>query len=292
MDKLSRFRKLVPHIVAIVIFIGLSYSYFSPLLEGQDIQQSDITHFKGMSKEVRDYREKTGEEALWTNRLFGGMPAYFISTLYPDNHVRQVYSFLLIGKKPASLVFICLLGFYITLLLFGVNPWVSLVGAFAYGFSSYFFIIISAGHNTKAVAIAYMAPLIASIIFTYRRKILLGLALTGLFLALIITANHPQITYYAAIAVVIYAIFEFARSVREKQIQHFIKVSLLLLIPLILAIGTNMGRLWTSYEYTDYSMRGKSELEINKENQTKGLDKDYATQWSYGIDETLTLLIP
>ncbi len=284
--------KILPHIIAVIFFILISYAYFTPLLEGKSIKQSDNIHYRGMSKEIRDYREKTGEEALWTNRLFGGMPGYFISTLYPNNHIRSVHSLMMIGERPASMVFLALVGFYITLLLLGVNPWISIIGAIAYAFSSYFFIILAAGHNTKAIAIGYMAPLIASVIYTYRRKLLLGLALTGLFLALIIIANHPQITYYAAITVVIYIIFEFVRAIRNKQINPFIKASLFLLIPLILGVGSNLGRLWTSYEYTDFSMRGKSELEINKENQTKGLDKDYATRWSYGVDETFTLLIP
>ncbi|MBS3777343.1 MAG: hypothetical protein KGY70_19270, partial [Bacteroidales bacterium] len=184
MDKLIRFRKLVPHIVAIVIFIGLSYSYFSPLLEGKDIQQSDITHFKGMSKEVRDYRADTGEEALWTNRLFGGMPAYFAGTKFKNNHTTSLEKLLTFPAKPANFLFLYLIGFYIALLLFRVNPWLSIVGAIAFAFSSYFFIIIAAGHNTKALAIGYMAPIVASIIHTYRYKRWTGLILTGIFLSL------------------------------------------------------------------------------------------------------------
>ncbi len=288
----TTWKKSIPHLVAIVLFLSISYAYFTPLLEGKSIEQSDITAHIGISKELKDYRKETGKETLWTNRLFGGMPTYFMGARFPNNHIRKVNSLLMIGKKPVNFVFICLLGFYITLLLLGVNPWISIVGAIAYAFSSYFFIIIAAGHNTKAIAIAYMAPLIASIIYTYRKKILPGLALTGLFLALIIKANHPQITYYAGITVIIFVISEFARSIRTNQIKHFLKVSLLLLIPLILAVGSNMGRLWTTLEYTDYSMRGQSELEKSEEQQTSGLDKDYATRWSYGIDETFTLLIP
>ena len=284
--------KILPHIVAVVLFIIIGYAYFTPLLEGKAIQQSDNIHWRGMSKEVRDYRQKTGEEPLWTNSMFGGMPAYFISTLFPNNHIQQVHALLSVGERPASQLFLYLLGFYIALILLGVNPWLSIVGAFAFGFSSYFFIILSAGHNTKAIAIAYMAPLILSIIFTYRRKLWLGLALTGLFFALIIKANHPQITYYAGITVLIFVIFELIKFIKENRLKQFIKISLLLLIPLIFAVGSNMGRLWTTFEYTEYSMRGQSELETTKENQTSGLDKDYATRWSYGIDETFTLLIP
>ena len=282
----------LPHIIAVVLFLIISYLYFTPLWEGKEIKQSDTTHWRGMSKEVRDHREKTGEEALWTNSMFGGMPAYFISTRFTNNHIDEVHDLLSLGERPASMVFLYMLGFYIALLLLGINPWLSIIGAIAFGFSSYFFIIIAAGHNAKAFAIAYMAPLIASIIYTYRQKAYLGLVLTGLFLALIIDANHPQITYYAGITVLIFMIFELVRLIRISNFQHFIKISLLLLIPLILAVGSNMGRLWTTFEYTEHSMRGKSELEMNKENQTSGLEKEYATRWSYGIDETLTLLIP
>lgn len=289
--KLQGFQKLIPHIFAIVLYIFISYAYFPSLLEGDEIQQSDNIHWKGMSKEIRDYRDKTGEEPLWTNRMFGGMPSFSISTLY-DNNMKTVYNALLFLDKPANYLFICLLGFYITLLLLGVNPWLSIVGSFAYAFSSYFFIIIAAGHNIKAVAIAYMAPLIASIIYTYRGRKLLGLALTGLFLTLIIIANHPQITYYALIVVIIFVLFEMVKAIQNKTMYSFFKVSLLLLIPLILAVGSTLGKLWSSYEYAQYSTRGQSELELDKDNQTSGLDLDYATRWSYGIDETLTLLVP
>jgi len=292
MNKKQNFFKIViPHVFAVILFLVISYAYFPSLLEGDEIKQSDINQFKGMSKEIKDYREAKGEEPLWTNRMFGGMPSFMISTQY-DNHIKPVKNILMIGERPASMLFLCLIGFYIALLLLGVNPWLSLVGAFAYAFSSYFFIIIAAGHNTKAIAIAYMAPLIASIIYTYRRKILLGMALTGLFLALIIAINHPQITYYALITVVIFGIYELVRSVRNNTLNHFIKVTLLLFIPLLLAIGSTTGKLWSSLEYSKHSIRGESELKTNEQNQTSGLDRDYATRWSYGIDETFTLLIP
>ncbi len=282
----------IPHIIAVVLFLIISYSYFSPLLEGKRIQQSDITHFKGMSKEVRDYRAETGEEALWTNRLFSGMPAYYVGTKYENNHTTFLEKFFMLGKAPASFLFLYLIGFYIALLLFRVNPWLSIVGAIAFGFSSYFFIIIAAGHNTKAMAIGYMAPIIASIIHTYRDKRWSGLILTGVFLALQIESKHPQITYYTLITIILFGFFELYNFWKSKQPIRFVKITLLLFIPVLLAVGSNMANLWTTYEYSDHSMRGQSELERNQENQTKGLDKDYATKWSYGIDETLTLLIP
>ena len=286
------FRKVLPHLFAVVLFIIISYAYFPSLLEGKAIQQSDIMQYKGMAKEIHDFRDQTGEEPLWTNSLFGGMPSFFISTQYPNNFVRYIDNLLDFGARPASFVFLYLLGFYIALILLGVNPWLSIVGAIAYAFSSYFFIIIAAGHNTKAIAIAYMAPVIASIIYSYRKKLLPGMALAGLFLALLVLSKHPQIAYYAIMIVVIFGIVELIRAFREKYVLRFIKTTAFLIIPLILAIGSNASNLWTKYEYSKHSMRGQSELEANQEQQTSGLDKDYATRWSYGIDETLTLLIP
>jgi len=292
MKGINHLKKLAPHLLAIVVFIVLSYSYFSPLLEGQEIKQSDITHYKGMSKEVRDYREKTGEEALWTNRLFGGMPAYFIGTQYKSNNTKFLKRLLNFGEKPVTFLFLYLIGFYIALLLQRVNPWLSIIGALAFGFSSYFFIIIAAGHNTKAFAIGYMPVVISAIIYAYRQKLWLGVVLTSLFLGFMIQSKHPQITYYTAIVVVFFGLFELYNYWKSKQLVKFLKVSGFLLIAMILAVGSNMGHLWTTYEYSDYSIRGESELEDNKNQKTSGLDKDYATKWSYGVDETLTLLIP
>lgn len=292
MKSISQLKKVLPHLFAILVFLIISYSYFNPLLEGKEIQQSDIVHYKGISKEVRDYRANTGEEALWTNRLFGGMPAYFVGTKYENNHTTLLKKVIQIGERPASFLFLYLIGFYIALLLFRVNPWLSIVGALAFGFSSYLFIIIAAGHNTKAIAIGYMAPIIASIIYTYRGKFWLGMVLTGIFLSLQIEAKHPQITYYTLITIIIFGIFELYKFWKSHKPLRFLNLTLLLFIPVLLAIGSNMANLWTTYEYSDYSMRGQSELERNKEVQTKGLDKDYATRWSYGIDETLTLLVP
>ncbi len=285
-------RKLFPFIIAIITFILISYAYFFPLLEGKVIQQGDKTTFLGMSKEVRDFRDNTGEEALWTNSMFGGMPAYLISVKYSSNLIKKLDSFLKIGSRPASQLFLCLLGFYIALLIFKVDPWLSIIGAIAFAFSSYFFIIIAAGHNSKAIAIAYMAPIIAGVYLAYKRKILLGAAITAIFLALQLLANHLQITYYTLIIILIYGIYELYYTIKEKTYNKFIKASAILIVAVILAVASNFSSIWTTYEYGKYSTRGKSELTHDAENKTSGLDKDYATAWSYGIDETLTLLIP
>ena len=187
--------QLAPYLAAIVIFITITIVYFSPLLEGQKIKQHDIAQWKGMSKEIVDYRAKTGEEPLWTNSMFGGMPAYQISVQYKANLVRYIDDVFKMGlPHPAGLVFLYFIGFLILMLVMGFDPWLSIVGSIAFAFSSYFFIIIQAGHNSKAHAIGYMAPVLAGIILTYRGKYLAGGILTALFLSLELFTNHVQIT--------------------------------------------------------------------------------------------------
>ena len=285
-------KELFPHILSIILFIVIPYIYFNPIIEGKEIQQSDQSNYLGMSKEIRDFRETTNEEALWSNSMFGGMPAYLTSTVYPSNLIRYFNNFLQFAKRPASQLFLLLLGAYLLFLAFGVSPWISTLGALALAFSSYNFIIIAAGHNSKVFAIAYMAPVIAGIYVTYKKKILLGAAITGLFLTLQLLVNHLQITYYTLIIILIFGLIELIYTIKEKTYSRFLKATGLLLIAALLAVGSNFGQIWTTYEYGKYSMRGKSELTSDQHNKTTGLDKDYATGWSYGIDETLTLFIP
>jgi hypothetical protein len=212
--------KSVPHVAAVLIFLAITLAYFYPLLEGKKLEQSDITQFRGMAKEIVDFREETGEEALWTNSMFGGMPAYLISVRFTFNLVRYVDQLLSLGlPRPAKYLFLSLVGFYILLLAFGVNPWFSIAGAIAFGFSTYFFIIEAAGHNTKAHAMSYMAPLIAGIVLTFRGRLFLGCALTGLFLALQIYTNHLQITYYTLLIVILFGVFELSKSIRESTVK-------------------------------------------------------------------------
>ena len=284
--------KFWPHLVAVLTFLVISYAYFYPQLSGQSLIQHDNQQYRGMSKEINDFREKTGEEALWTNSMFGGMPAYLISTAYKTNLIRYVEQVIQIGQRPASYIFVAMLGFYILLLAFGVNPWLALVGAVAYGFSSYFFIILQAGHNSKMVALSYLAPMIAGIWLTYRGKLLLGGALAGLFLGLEINAGHLQITYYAAIIVLFLLGYIVVETIKEKTWTRFLKGSSVLVVAAALAVGANFSSLWFTYDYGKDSIRGKSELTHNQANQTTGLDKDYATAWSYGKMETFNLFIP
>jgi hypothetical protein len=286
------FKSSLPHLLAIVIFLLITVVYFYPVLEGKVLNTNDGTVAKNASKEIRDFREKYGKEPLWTNSMFSGMPAYLISTKYPGNVVRYADHLLRIIKMPVVSIFLTMLGFYILLLMFRVKPWLAITGAIAYGLSTYFFFILAAGHNTKAIAIAYMAPTIGSIYYAYRNDAIKGALLAGFFLSLQILANHPQITYYAFMCVFVFAIVEFIYAVRNKELVKFLKSSAILIVPVILALGMNFASLYTTYEYGKYSIRGKSDLVTDNKAFTSGLNKDYATQWSYGIDETMTLLIP
>jgi hypothetical protein len=288
------YKKYIPHLAAIVIFLVLSIVYVYPVLEGKKVKQGDIIQFKGMSKEIVDHREDHGEEPLWTNGMFGGMPAYQVSMISKANLMNTIDDILSLGlPRPADYIFLNFLGFFILLLVMRVNPWVSLMGAVAYSFSSYFFIIIEAGHTSKAHAMTYMGPVVAGVILAYRGKYLWGAALTALFLGIEIACNHLQITYYLALIVLALIIGEFIHHLKENKLPQFIKASLFLLAAALLAIATNSTLLLTTMEYADHSIRGKSELTIGEnENRTSGLDRDYATTWSYGKEETLTLLIP
>lgn len=290
---MASLKKALPYLGAILIFIVLGISFMNPILQGKKLKQHDITVYQGASKEIQDFRSEHKSEPLWTNSMFGGMPAYQISTLYPNNWVKPIGRILQLGlPHPVNILFLYFLGFFILLLILKVDPWLSIVGAFAFAFSTYFIIIIGAGHNTKAFAIAYMAPLIGSIILTYRGKYLLGGALTALFAALEISANHLQITYYLLLLIFILVISIFIDHLKNKTLPQFGKATLVLALAAFLAVLPNITNLLVTQEYSAQSMRGKSELKIDANNQTSGLDKDYATQWSYGIAESWSLLIP
>ena len=282
----------LPHLIAVVVFTVISFAYFYPVLEGKVLKANDSTVSNINSKEIRDYRETFHEEPLWTNSIFSGMPAYLISTKFPGNLMKQVDLALRIFKMPVSVLLISMAGFYFLLLLFGVNNWLAIAGAIAYGFSSFFFQILAAGHNTQAIALAYMAPLVGGIYYAYRYDAIKGALLTAFMLSLEILANHLQITYYAAIILLIFVIIEFIYSLKEKTFRKFLRSSLILIIPIIIAIGINFGNLNTIREYGKYSVRGKSELQSEHKSVSSGLNRDYIVDWSYGIDETMNLLIP
>ena len=290
---MEKLKKLGPHLIVLLLFMSISFVYFSPLLEGKMLDMHDIKQWQGMSKEVVDFHEKTGENALWTNSMFSGMPAYQIATWSDANLIQYVVKVITLGMpRPASLLFLYLLGFYILLLSLKVDYRLAAVGAIAFAFSSYFFIIIQAGHMTKAHAIAYVPMVVAAVLYTYRGKMLLGGVLTALTVALEIYANHLQITYYLVLMLLIIGLVQFVKDLKAKNLVDFAKRTGVLLVAALLASGTAFTNLATTMEYGKDSTRGKSELTTNLDNKTSGLDKDYATQWSYGIAETFTLLIP
>ena len=284
--------RVLPHLVAPIIFIIISLAFFSPLLEGKRLAQHDIAMWKGGAKEILDHKEKTGEVSLWTNSMFGGMPAYLVSVQYTHNLLQYVDKAFNVIHRPASYIFITMIGFYILLLVMGVSPWLSIVGAVAYGLSTYFIIVIGAGHNAKIRALGYVAPMIAGMILSFRGKLISGLALFSLFLGLNLYNGHPQITYYAGFIMIALFIAFVIDSYQNNTLNTIGKKTGVLVIAGILAIGANFSQLWFTYDYGKDSIRGKSELTDDLHNKTTGLDKNYATQWSYGPAETFNLLIP
>lgn len=293
-------KSALPHLIAVLIFILAGIAYFTPVTDGYRISQSDILMHKGTSKEIQDHRAKYGEEPLWTNNAFGGMPTTQISIFYPTNMMQHVSkAFQLWLPAPLNYFFILMIGFYIMTQFLNVKPWLGIVGSLAYALSCYFVIIIMVGHNTKVLALGYLPAMIGAVIYTYRsRKIFLGAVLTGLFVALELTSNHVQITFYGLFVIAAFAITEFINYYKRKEIkQYFIRsgyVAAAFLIGAMCAIGN----IWGTMEYGKYTTRGGSEITIQppgqeaEDDKTEGLDRSYITGWSYGIDETWNLLIP
>lgn len=289
--------KFIPFIIAVVIFVIASVAYFSPVLEGKKIFQSDIAQFRGMSKEIVDYREKTGEEPYWTNRAFGGMPAYNVSAYYPHNYIKKVDQLLRFLPRPADYLFLYFLGFFVLLYVLKVEWKLAILGALAFGFSTYLIIIFGAGHNAKAHAIAYMPLVLAGILLVFQKKYIVGFLLSTLALAFEVNASHPQMTYYLLFMILILGIVYLIDAIKQKTIPHFIKSTLILIGAGLLALGVNSTSLLATKEYAAHSTRSKSELTINpdgtpKEHITSGLDREYITEYSYSLGETFNLLIP
>jgi len=284
---------LIPHLSAIIAFIVIASVYFSPVFEGETLDQSDMRGYYGMSKEIKDFREKTGIDPLWTNSMFGGMPAYLINMKQPGQILSKINGFLTsYPTRPVCFVVLYMLGFYILLQLFGVNTWLSIAGGIAYGFSSYLFIILEPGHVTKAMALGYMPMVIGAAYYTFNKNAIWGAVLFSFFFGLQLLTNHLQIVYYTFLILIFFGIFEFTKYYREKKLQKFFRATGLLLAAAVLSIGMNFTGLWTVYEYSKYSMRGPSDLTSDSEDRTKGLDRSYVTAWSYSKGETFNLLIP
>ena len=278
---------------AIVLFFLIAALYFAPQFSGQTLMQHDVQQYEGMSKDILDNRAATGEDAQWTGRMFGGMPAFLINVKYPAQAVKgTIGKIVKVVDTPASFLFFSMTAMWIAMLLFGLSPWVGLVAALAYGFSTYFMLIIGAGHITKMWALVYAPLMMAGVYCTLRRNAWAGAALTALFTSLEIGANHPQITYYFVIAMAALWISEGIIAMRSKRGRDFARRTALLIAAGIAAVGSNFAPLWYTWQHTKETTRGGSELVAEGAHGDEGLDLQYATAWSYGKTETLNTLVP
>ena len=294
---MNTLKKCLPDMIVVALFAVISFAYFFvPVSQGKILFQHDSAASVGMSKELVDYRARTGETTRWTNTLFGGMPTYQMSPAYDSSdtlgQVMNAYHLWL--PDNVWFLFAYLLGFYILLRAFDFKQSLAALGSVLWAFSSYFLIIIAAGHLWKVMALAYLPPMIAGVVLTYREKYLWGFVLTALFTAFEVKANHVQMTYYYLFIVLFMVIAFFVKALREKQLQSFLKSSAIVIVAAGIGVAINISNLYHTWQYQKESMRGKSELvKGNNANQTSsGLERDYITQWSYGIDETMTLLVP
>jgi len=292
-------KSLLPHGVALLIFIVFASVYFSPLFTGYNLIQSDVKQFKGMSKEIVDHRVMNETDPLWTNSMFGGMPAYQISVLHSNNYINTIDQIIKLGlPRPAGILFIAMLGFYILLMCLRVNPWLAIAGAVAFGFSTINILYIGAGHMSKVNAIAYMAPALGGMILAFRGKWLLGSAVFALFLSLNLSANHLQMTYYLMFIMAFVALGEISRITIAKKTKSLLFPLVGLFIGVLVAILPSMSNIMTTQEYSQYSTRGETELTIEpdgkkmKSSKKSGLETDYILQYNYGEGEILSTIIP
>jgi hypothetical protein len=289
-------KRILPHLLILIGFIVISLAYFSPVLSGKQIFQSDIMQYIGMSKQQKDFKAETGEETYWTNSAFAGMPTYQLGAKYPHNYIKSLDLSLRFLPRPADYLFLYFLGFYILLLVLKVDFKLAALGALAFGFSTYLIIILGVGHNSKAHAIAYMPLVLSGIILTFQQKYIAGFLLTSVAMGLEIVANHFQMTYYLLLLVIILGIAYLIDAYKKKLLPHYFKSVGILVGAVILAIALNATSVLATQEYVKESTRGKSELTINHDGSpkevTSGLDKEYITQFSYGYWETFNLFIP
>ncbi len=290
------FKALLIHFFVAVFFVFAALTYFHPVLQGKVIFQSDIAQFTGMAKEQNDFRKHTKTEPYWTNSAFGGMPTYQLGAYYPHDYVKKLDNLIRFLPRPADYLFLYFIGFYILLCCMKVDYKLAIVGALAFGFSTYLIIIFGAGHNAKAHAMGYMPILLGGIILVFRKKYLWGFVLTAVAMALEIRANHYQMTYYFMLLVLILGVVYLVDAIRKKYLKHFFVSIAILLGAVFLGIAANATGLMATKEYADWSTRGKSELSMdafgNKKESVEGLSKEYITQWSYGIAESMNLFVP
>ena len=292
----ANLKKFGTHILVILGFVFVSLLYFSPVLKGHKIYQSDIVQYTGMAKQHTDFREANSSESYWTNSAFGGMPTYQLGAKYPHNYIKKLDLALRFLPRPADYLFLYLIGFYILLLVLKIDYRMAAFGALAFGFSTYLIIILGVGHNAKAHAIAYMPLVLSGIILTFQKRYAIGFSVTAISSGLELVTNHPQMTYYLLILILILGISYLVQSIKSKEVSAFFKALAVLSLAAFLALGMNATNLLATSSYAKESTRSKSELTINFDgsvrDQGSGLDKAYITQFSYGILETFNLFIP
>lgn len=290
-------QKAAPHALALVVFLLACAAYFYPQLEGKVPDQSDINQYRGMSQEVRDFKEETGKTSLWTNAMFGGMPTYQINTVSEGNYLKVLDRLGSLGiKAPIGRFFVAMLGFYILMVLLGVNHWLAIVGGIAFGLTTNNLILYEAGHETKLKAISYLPLATAGLLLAFRKQYLLGGLVFAIGLGLNVMANHVQMTYYFFLTLLFFGIAQLIYSLQQKELLHFGKAALVLIVGGLLALGSTASNLWITYEYSKDTMRGepilKTEGEPQSSSETNGLAWDYAMQWSNGTLDLFASFIP
>ncbi|MEM9686388.1 MAG: YfhO family protein, partial [Bacteroidota bacterium] len=285
-----------PHGVVVLLLITVARAYFYPVLQGKRIYQSDIVQYIGMAKEQKDFRKHTGEEPYWTNSAFGGMPTYQLGAYYPHNYVKKLDRLIRFLPRPADYLFLYFISFYVLLLVLKVEYRYAFLGALAFGLSTYLVIILGVGHNAKAHAIGYFPLVLAGIFLVFQRKYLWGFLLTAIAMALEINANHFQMTYYLMFLVLVVGLVYGIDTYRKKALPHFFRSVGLLSIAVLLSLMVNATNLLATQEYARWSTRSQSELTLNPDGSPKevttGLSKEYITEYSYGISESLNLFVP
>jgi len=293
--------KIIPYVIAIIIFYVLSYSYFSPLLEGKVIKGGDDLTAAAQQKAIFDHHKKYNEWPKWTDAMFSGMPSTFVYAPNPGDLIGLIKRYIqkVFGVYPAVPLIVMMLGFFFLLRVLKIDPWLSIAGAVGYGFTTFFFILFPTGHLTQTYAIAYIAPLIASVIIAYQYNRWLGAALVAVFASFELSSLHPQMAYYAVLILSVFVIIYLVKAIKENTWKGFLVTSCIILFSGVLALGTHMNALYPQYEYQKYSIRSPSELTTETDESqpevaksSSGLDYDYATSWSYGIGETFNILIP
>ena len=287
---------VITHTVVILFFIGAALAYFYPVIQGKAIYQSDIAQYKGMAQERNNYKETTGIESYWTNSAFGGMPTYQLGANYPHDYVKKLDRLIRFLPRPADYLFLYFLGFYILMLCMKVDWRLAILGSLAFGFSTYFIIILGVGHNAKAHALGYLPMVLGGILLVFRKKYILGFLLTAVAMALEISANHYQMTYYFLLLVLILGLVYLMYAIKNKKLKHFFSSTGILIGAVMLSIATNSTGIMATKEYADWSTRGKSDLTITPDGSKKvvnnGLDREYITEYSFGISESLVLIVP